>query len=135
LAAEKGEAPRTPIASLPVVKIDVDLGAERGDLEAWRQAIGRGGINSKPLPDRVVGGLAKLRPRLVRVFIQEFFDVYPEHGRFDWSRLDPYMEALAKTDAKVVAAITIKPKVLYPKIDQEIWKPNDVAEWQGVIGA
>src|SRR5258706_8729059 len=45
------------------------------------------------------------------------------------------MEALAKTGAKVVAAVTIKPKPLYPKIDQEIWKPSDVAEWQRVLGA
>jgi hypothetical protein len=35
----------------------------------------------------------------IRIFIQEFFQVYPEHGRFDWSRLDRYMDALAKTGA------------------------------------
>jgi hypothetical protein len=45
------------------------------------------------------------------------------------------MDALAKTGAKVVAAITIKPKPLFPKIDQAIWRPNDVAEWQRVIAA
>jgi hypothetical protein len=82
-----------------------------------------------------VRGTAKLKPRLIRIFIQEFFQVYPEHGRFDWSRLDPYMDALARTGAKVVAAITIKPKPLFPKIDPAVWRPTDVTEWQRVIAA
>ncbi len=96
--------------------------------------MGQGGINPQPLPDRVAKGMAKLRPRLVRIFVQEFFDIYRDHGRFDWSKLDPYMEALACTGASVIAAITIKPKVLYPEIDHAIWRPRDVQEWQYVVG-
>lgn len=115
--------------------ISVDLSKELGPLETYRQSIGHGGVNSRPLPDHVVEGLAKLHPRLIRIFIQEFFNIYPEHGRFDWSRLDPYMDSLQKTGAKVVAAITIKPKPLYPKIDASIWRPSDEKEWQSVIDA
>lgn len=118
---------------LPRSEVVVDAGKTAGPLELWRHTIGHGGINSKPLPPRVADGLRKLTPRLIRIFIQEFFDVYPEHGRYDWSKLDPYMDSLAVTGAKVVAAITIKPKVLFQKIDQSIWIPNDVAEWQNLI--
>ncbi len=124
-----------PGASPPVIDVDVDLAAEEGPLELWRHGLGHGGINPLPLPDRVVRGAAKLKPRLIRVFIQEFFQVYPEHGRFDWGRLDPYMDALARTGAKVVAAITIKPRPLFPGVDPAVWQPNDVAEWQRVIAA
>ena len=88
-----------PPATAPVVDVAVDLAADEGPLELWRHGLGHGGINPLPLPDRVVRGTARLRPRLIRVFIQEFFQVYPEHGRFDWSRLDRYMDALAKTGA------------------------------------
>ena len=116
-----------------MAQIHVSADAVRGPLELWRHSIGHGGINPLPLPDRVVQGAAKLHPRLIRIFIQEFFRIYPQHGRFDWSLLDPYMDALARTGAQVVAAITIKPKPLYPEIDQTIWRPNDVAEWQHVI--
>jgi hypothetical protein len=77
--------------------------------------------------------VAKLRPRLIRIFIQEHFAIYPEHGRFDWSRLDPYMDALAETGAKIVASVNIKPKVLFPTVDQAVWRPSSVAEWQQVI--
>jgi xylan 1,4-beta-xylosidase len=132
-ATPPSSSPR--FADLPRATVTVDLSKDEGPLELWRNAIGHGGVNSHPLPDRVVDGLHKLRPRLVRVFIQEFFDVYPEHGRYDWSRLDPYMDALDRTGAKVVAAITIKPRPLYPKIDPAVWRPNDVKEWQQVIAA
>jgi xylan 1,4-beta-xylosidase len=115
--------------------IDVDTQAVLGPLEVWRHSVGHGGINSLPLPDRVVAGAAKLGPRLIRIFLQEFFSIYPDHGRFDWSKLDPYMDAFARTGAKLVAAITIKPSVLYPDIDHSLWQPRDVQEWQHVIGA
>jgi xylan 1,4-beta-xylosidase len=121
------------ILSLPPEDVFIDRAATRGPLEWWRQALGHGGINALPLPPRVVAGVAKLQPRLIRVFIQEHFDIYPERGRLNWRQLDPFMEALARTGAKVVAAITIKPKVLFPKVDPASWRPNDVAQWQRVI--
>src|SRR5690348_18500879 len=82
--------PTVRFQDLPVASVTVDLGRDEGNLDLWRQGIGLGGINSRPLPGRVVEGLAKLHPRLIRIFIQEFFNIYPEHHRFDWSRLDPY---------------------------------------------
>jgi hypothetical protein len=84
-----------PSATWPVIDVAVDMTVDEGPLELWRHSIGHGGVNRQPLPDRVVRGTAQLKPRLIRIFIQEFFQVYPEHGRFDWSRLDPYMDALA----------------------------------------
>jgi xylan 1,4-beta-xylosidase len=121
------------LMSMPLADIVVDTGTAQGPLELWRHTIGHGGINHQPLPDRVVDGLRELKPRLIRIFLQEFFNIYPAHGRFDWSRLDPYMEALARTGAKVVAAITIKPPVLFPTVDHAVWQPNDVDEWRRVI--
>ena len=115
--------------------VHVDVGARRGPVELWRHTLGVGGINTSPLPPRVVEGAAALRPRLVRIFMQQFFDIYPEHGRFDWSRLDPYMDSLAATGAKVVAAICLKPGPLFDQVDHAAWMPNDVSEWQRVVRA
>lgn len=123
----------TPLASIPRTQVAIDTAAVAGPLEWWRHGLGHGGINAVPLPPRVVEGVRKLQPRLVRVFLQEFFRVYPEQGRFDWSRLDPYLDALERTGAKVVAAITIKPGPLFPTVDQRIWRPNDPGEWQRVL--
>ncbi len=134
-ADEHSQSPPAHWQDWPVANVSVDLSRGEGHLELWRQAIGYGGINDTPLPQHVSEGLARLHPRLIRIFIQEFFFIYPEHGKFDWSRLDPYMDAIAKTGAKVVAAITIKPKPLFPDIDQTVWQSNDVKEWQQVIAA
>lgn len=124
---------RSGIPSLPRKNVFIDAAQGLGPLEWWRHTLGHGGINALPLPERVVEGVAKLRPRLLRIFIQEHFDIYSARRRFNWAKLDPYMDALARTGAKVVAAITIKPKVLYPEIEHSIWRPKSVEEWQKVI--
>jgi beta-xylosidase len=131
--------PGAPVAQsfseLPSVHVTVDAHAALGRLEMWRHSIGQGGISAAPLPERVVKGVKKFEPRLIRIFIQEFFRVYPQHHRYDWSRLDLYMDAMSKTGAKLVAAITIKPQPIFPKVDETIWRPGDVGEWQRVIAA
>lgn len=121
------------ILTAPGREVVVDIREDRGALEWWRAALSHGGINTHPLPERVRQGIARLRPRLIRIFIQEHFAIYPERGQFDWSLLDPYMESLAATGAKVAAAITVKPTALFPVVDHARWRPGDVAEWQRVI--
>ena len=123
----------TDFTCLPRVDIHVDASSSLGPLELWRHTLGHGGINPLPLPDRVVEGVHKLHPRLIRVFLQEHFAIYPDRGQFDWTKLDPYMDALDRTGAKVVAAITIKPPVLFPKVDHSLWRPTDWQEWQKVV--
>ncbi|HZO90308.1 MAG TPA: glycosyl hydrolase [Chthonomonadaceae bacterium] len=121
--------------ALPRAQVTIEGGESAGPLEWWRHAIGHGGINTLPLPEHVVAGTRKLQPRLIRIFLQECFAVYPARGRFDWSRLDPYMEAFAQTGAKLVAAITLKPPVLFPQVDHALWQPGDVRAWQQMIAA
>ena len=118
---------------LSQVAVRVDAAEGRGAFEAWRHALSHGGINTRPLPARVAEGVARLRPRLIRAFLQEHFAIYPARGRFDWRLLDPFLEALASTGAEVVACICIKPPVLYPTIDHSLWRPTDWREWQRVI--
>lgn len=113
--------------------VQIDASGTGRALDLQKHSLGLGGINTLPMPDSVVDGIRLLRPRLIRIFIQEFFRIYPESGRFDWSRLDPYMDALQRTGAKVMAAITIKPRPLYPAIDARVWRPSDGEEWQEVI--
>ncbi|MCL2665552.1 MAG: hypothetical protein FWE82_08065 [Defluviitaleaceae bacterium] len=120
---------------LPRVPLKADCKKIKGDFAAWKHSFGHGGVNNYPVPPDIVNGLALLKPKLIRTFIQEFFFIYPDHDTFDWTKLDPFMDALAGIGAKIVACIAIKPKPLYPVVDQKIIMPNDAAEWQRVIEA
>ena len=101
---------------LPRAIVNVNAQAVTGPCEAWRHSIGHGAINSQPLPERVVEGVRKLKSRLVRIFFQEYFNVYPDHGVFNWDKLDAYLDSFARTGAKMLATINLKPPVLYPHI-------------------
>jgi len=118
---------------LPRIPVHVRCKEETGVFGAYKHSIGHGGINNFPLPPKVQRGLAACKPRLVRTFIQEYFNVYPAHDTYDWSLLDPYMDSLASSGAKVVASLCIKPSVLYPAVNQFVVMPTDIAEWQRVV--
>jgi len=122
-------------AGLVPKTIEVEWRESTGSFEGWRHAVGHGGINCLPLPESVATGVHALKPRLLRTFVQEYFTIYPDHGVFDWSLLDPYMESLSRTGADIVASIAIKPPALFPAIDHTVWQPNDPREWQEVIYA
>lgn len=121
--------------ALPTVNVAVNAGQVVKPFEWWRHCLGHGGINSHPLPDRVIAGAEKLGLPMLRTFMQEYLRVYPDRNTFDWSICDRYMESLQATGANVVAALTMKPKAIFPAIDQSIWRPADIAEWQKVVGA
>jgi len=121
--------------TLTKTEVAIDAGEIVGPFEWQRHCLSHGGINSKPLPERVVEGARRLQLPLLRTFMQEYLNIYPAQGRFDWSKADPYMRSLQATGAKVVAALTIKPTPLFPRIDQKIWQPTDRSEWQKVIAA
>jgi xylan 1,4-beta-xylosidase len=119
--------------TLPRTTIHVDATASEGTLDRWRHSIGQGGVNSLPLSERMIHGIRKLQPRLLRIFLQEYFNVYPDHGVFNWDKLDAYMDSFAATGAKVLATINLKPPVFFHQINHDFWRPNDIAEWQNLI--
>ena len=118
---------------IPRSEVKIDTQAVTGPFETWRHSIGQGGVNSQPLSEPIIQAMRKLQPRLIRVFLQEYFNVYPAHGVFDWSKLDPYMESFAQTGSRVLATINLKPPVLFPHLDHDLWCPNDVADWQNLL--
>lgn len=118
---------------LPRNILTLDAAKVTGVYEPWRFAIGHGAVNSLSLPAKVIEGTRKLKPRLMRVFLQEFFDIYPDHGVFNWTKLDAYLDSFAKTGASVLATINFKPRVLFPEMDHNVWRPNNVEEYQNLI--
>ena len=117
------------------VKASIDFAEIIGKMDfKSRHSFGIGGVNPAPMPEKVVRGTAKLKPGLIRIFIQEFFFIEQENGELDFSSLDKYMRAINATGADIMASICIKPKSLYPVVDETVWKPTNTERWQYIIG-
>ena len=116
------------------IKAYVDFAETIGKIDFTNHSAGIGGVNPQPMPEKVVKGMAKLKPKLIRIFIQEFFFIEKENGELDFTVLDKYMRAINETGADIMASICIKPHSVYPIVDETVWKPNDVKRWQYIIG-
>src|SRR2546427_11299596 len=117
-------------ASLELI---VDSARAGEQIDLTRYALGQGGLSDKPMFDSHLDHLAQLHPQTIRIFIQEFFELYPERGRFHWNTLDKVIETILTTKAKPILCLCFKPKVLFPKIDQHVVHPTSYDEWEELI--
>lgn len=76
------------IHNAPISQIQAACAEFIGEIGWWCHALSHGGISPDPLSPTVVAGLAQLKPQFIRIFLQEFFAVYPDHHTYDWSRLE-----------------------------------------------
>jgi hypothetical protein len=115
------------------VSVRVAFGERLGPLEIDRMALGQGGLSDEPMWDRRIAEVRALRPRLIRLFLQEYFDPLPERGREHFETMDRSVETILKAGAKPLMCICFKPRVLFPTVDHGIVAPNDDAEWERLI--
>jgi xylan 1,4-beta-xylosidase len=115
------------------VRMTVDVGRELGAMDIDRFSLGQGGLADTPMWEDRIPEIRSLHPRLIRLFLQEYFDVYPRKGVYHWEKLDASVQAILQTGAQPLMCIAIKPKVLFPSINQDIVEPNNYAEWSELI--
>ena len=118
---------------VPANTVRVFLGERLGPLEIDRMALGQGGLSEEPMWTDRIPEIRALRPRLIRLFIQEYFDLLPEPRKHDFDTLDRSVETILKTGAKPLMCICFKPRVLFPVVNQDIVEPNDYEEWERLI--
>lgn len=104
-----------------------------GPLNISQMALGQGGLSDEPMWDSRVAEVRALKPRLLRLFVQQYFDLLPEHGRFHFDTLDRSVDTILKSGAEPLLCLCFKPRVLFPEIDQDIVEPHDYAEWEDLI--
>ncbi len=128
LALAAAAQPRTA-----TVTVATDRSA--GPLDMGRMALGQGGLSELPMWESRSAEIRALRPKIVRLFIQEYFDLLPSRGQYHFETLDRSVDLILSTGAKPLMNIDFKPTVLFPKIDQDIVEPNDWGEWERLIEA
>src|SRR5256885_11307230 len=87
-----------------------------GPMAIGRMALGQGGLSEEPMWDNRVAEIRALKPSVVRLFIQEYFDLLPERGRYHFDTLDRSVAAILATGAKPLMCICFKPRTLFPEI-------------------
>jgi xylan 1,4-beta-xylosidase len=113
--------------------LSVDAGAVREPMEISRYALGQGGLSDRPIFDAQADAIRSLHVKLIRLFVQEYFDLYPRHGVYHWATLDKAIDTILETGARPLVSICIKPRVLYPVIDQDKVDPTSYSEWEELI--
>src|ERR1017187_4957185 len=112
----------------------VDTSRPSGPIDLTRYALGQGGLSDQPMISDHVDQIAQLHPGTIHVFLQEYFDLYPAHRQYHWETLDKTMEAIRATGARPIVSICIKPRVLYPRINDELVAPTDYRSEERRVG-
>src|SRR5215469_10122355 len=117
------------------VDFHVDFSKPGPPLNIDQIALGQGGLSEEPIWADRMPEVRILHPRIIRIFLQEYFDLMPAVGQYDWRKLDPAVALIRQTGATPLMTIAFKPKALFPKIDDAVTDPTDYAAWDDLIAA
>jgi hypothetical protein len=115
------------------IAVKVSLEQRLGPLEMDRFALGQGGLSEEPMWDGRIAEVRALRPRVIRLFIQEYFDLLPARDRYHFTTLDRSVDTILQAGATPLMCICFKPRVLFPVVNQDIVEPNDYEQWEKLI--
>lgn len=115
------------------VQVTVSLSERLGPMHIERMALGQGGLSQEPMWDNRIAEIRALRPAVIRLFIQEYFDLLPAPGRYHFETLDRSVDTILATGAEPIMCICFKPKGLFPVVDQDLVEPNDYGQWEELI--
>jgi xylan 1,4-beta-xylosidase len=116
-------------------QVEVFFGERTGPMEMDHMALGQGGLSDEPMWGDRVAEVRALRPKKIRLFIQEYFDLLPEPGRYHFESLDRSVETILRTGSKPLMCICFKPHLLFPEVNQDVVEPQDYAAWEDLIYA
>jgi hypothetical protein len=63
-----------------VAHIEVDFARQLGPIKMNQMALGQGGLSSDVMFGDRIGELRALRPKVIRLFLQDYFDLLPAAG-------------------------------------------------------
>jgi hypothetical protein len=116
-------------------EIVVLTGSQTGLLDMGKMALGQGGLSEEPMWEGRAAEIRALRPKIIRLFVQEYFRLLPARGRYDFSTLDRSVDLILRTGAKPLMTLVMKPPVLFPTINQDLVEPGDWGEWERLVTA
>lgn len=132
-AVALGQPPAAAPAPAAAARVLLDAAPAGEPLDLSRYGLGQGGLSPEPMFAEQAPAVRALRVNLVRLFVQEYFHVYPRRGEYRWEALDRSVENILRAGAKPLMCLCLKPKALYPEIDQDRVHPTSYEEWEELI--
>jgi hypothetical protein len=120
-------------ADPPPAQVRVVFTERLGPMHMERMALGQGGLSEEPMFADRVTEIRALRPAIIRLFVQEYYNLLPEPGRYHFDTLDRMVDSILRCGAKPLMCVCFKPRVLFPKIDDAAVEPNDYAAWEQLV--
>ncbi|MCZ2078730.1 MAG: hypothetical protein LC130_27505 [Bryobacterales bacterium] len=120
-------------AQQETARLRVDLVSAQGPMEIERYGLGIGGFSPALAWDDRVHEIRALRPKLMRVFLQEYYRLMPAPGKYDFTLLDRQFDHIHSTGAEPFPCITFKPAALFPRIDNDLVEPTSWAGWEELV--
>lgn len=115
------------------VQVAVSLSERLGPMKIEQFALGQGGLSEDPMWDSRIAEVRALGPAIIRLFIQEYFDLLPAKGKYHFDTLDRSVDTILRAGAKPLMCICFKPHVLFPVVSHDIVEPNDYGQWEELI--
>ncbi len=123
------------ICSAQDVTLSVNLGKPGAPMNISHFSLGQGGLSADSIFESRIPEVRALHPRLIRLFIQEYFNLMPAADRYNWTALDRSVDSIVAANAIPLMNIDFKPALLYPKVDETITDPTDYSLWEKLITA
>jgi hypothetical protein len=114
-------------------RVEVVFSERLGDLNIDHMALGQGGLSDESMWADRIAEIKALHPRIIRLFVQEYFDLLPQRDQYHFQTLDRSVETIRSTGASPLMCLCFKPHLLFPEINQDIVEPNDYAAWEQLI--
>jgi hypothetical protein len=113
--------------------VEVNFSEKLGPMEMDHMALGQGGLSPEPMWSDRVPEIRALKPKVIRLFIQEYFDLLPTRGLARFESLDRSVDTILATGAKPLMCICFKPRLLFPVVNQDQVEPRDYHLWENLI--
>jgi hypothetical protein len=113
--------------------IRLDFSRKLGPLEIHRMGLAQGGLSDESMFEDRIPEIRALAPELIRIFVQEYYGLLPQAGKYDFRKLDRTIDAVTRAGAKPLMSIDVKPNVLFSVIDENIVEPNNYDQWDELV--
>jgi xylan 1,4-beta-xylosidase len=123
----------TASAQTRTASVRLSFQQSAGPLEIDRISLGQGGLSDDPMWEDRSAEIRALHPRLIRLFIQEYFSLLPAPGKYHFDTLDRSVDLILRAGAKPLMNIDFKPRALFPVVDQDIVEPRDYKAWEDLV--